>query len=178
MSDRFGSRWLSPIALVITAAALLLLMQLDATSSTPMMAWRLALAGIGLGLFQAPNTRALMGAAPESQQGMASGVFATARITGQALSVAVAGAVFASAGGAAAGSALAAQDAHLAVVVDSGRRALETATFLRGFHAALGTCAAFAALGALIALLRGPERTAEARVQAASAQSSLRTTMP
>jgi EmrB/QacA subfamily drug resistance transporter len=154
LSDRVGSRWLAPLALVITATALLLLTQIEATTPTLSMAWRLALAGVGLGLFQAPNTRALMGAAPESQQGMASGVFATARITGQALSVAVAGAVFASVGGAAAGTALAAQGAHLG---ETGQRLMETATFLRAFRAALGTCAGFAGLGALVALMRGPE---------------------
>ena len=152
LSDRVGSRWLAPLALAITTAALLLLTQLDATSPMSEIWWRLGLAGAGLGLFQSPNTRSLMSAAPESQQGMASGVFATARITGQALSVAVAGAVFATLGGAAAASALAAAPA-----ADAGRPALEAA-FLRAFHAAFVTCAAFAALGALAALVRGRER--------------------
>jgi EmrB/QacA subfamily drug resistance transporter len=158
LSDRVGSRWLAPLALTITAVALLLLTQLDATSSMTSMAWRLALAGVGLGLFQAPNTRSLMDAAPDSEQGMASGVFATTRVTGQALSVAIAGAVFASLGGAAAGTALAAQSVHGWPSGEAGQHVLEVATFLRGFHAALGTCAAFAALGALVALLRGHER--------------------
>jgi EmrB/QacA subfamily drug resistance transporter len=162
LSDRVGSRWLAPLALAITAVALLLLTQLDTTSAMSAMAWRLALAGVGLGLFQAPNARALMDAAPDTQQGMASGVFATTRITGQALSVAVAGAVFASLGGAAAGTALATQGLHLSATSDAGQHALEVATFLRGFHAALGTCAAFAAFGALLALLRGHERVAHA----------------
>ena len=157
LSDRIGSRWLAPLALAITALALLLLTQLDATTPTSAMAWRLALAGAGLGLFQAPNTSALMSAAPESEQGMASGVFATARITGQALSVAVAGAVFASLGGPAAGSAMAGTP-----VGDPARPALE-AEFLHAFHAALGTCAAFAALGAVAALFRGEERRRDTR---------------
>jgi EmrB/QacA subfamily drug resistance transporter len=151
LSDKFGSRFLAPLAMAITTAALLLLTQLDATSPISEIWWRLALAGVGLGLFQSPNARALMGAAPPSQQGMASGVFATTRITGQALSVAIAGAVFATLGGAAAGSALAAMPAS-----DAGRPALE-AVFLRAFHAAFATCAAFAALGACAALVRGPE---------------------
>jgi EmrB/QacA subfamily drug resistance transporter len=153
LSDRFGSRWLAPLALAITAAALLLLTRVDATTPVSAIVWRLALAGVGLGLFQAPNTRSLMNAAPGSQQGMASGVFATARITGQALSVAVAGAVFASLGGAAAGSVLVAGGTRLSVTTDAAL----TATFLRGFHAALATCAVFAALGALLALMRGKE---------------------
>jgi EmrB/QacA subfamily drug resistance transporter len=152
LSDRFGSRLLAPLAMAITTAALVLLTQLDATSPMSEIWWRLALAGAGLGLFQSPNARSLMGAAPQSQQGMASGVFATTRITGQALSVAVAGAVFATLGGAAAGSALALGGASFA-----GRAALES-TFLRAFHAALATCAGFAAVGALAALVRGRDR--------------------
>ncbi|MDB4874326.1 MAG: family efflux transporter permease subunit [Gemmatimonadetes bacterium] len=154
LSDRVGSRWLTPLALAITAAALLLMTQLDAASPMSAIVWRLALAGAGIGLFQAPNTSALLGAAPASQQGMASGVFATTRITGQALSIAVAGAVFATLGGAAAGSALAAPMGRGAAAGNPVHLALE-ATFQRGFHAALATCAAFAVVGALAALVRG-----------------------
>jgi EmrB/QacA subfamily drug resistance transporter len=151
LSDRVGSRWLAPLALAVTALALLLMTQIDGASPTPAIAWRLALAGAGLGLFQAPNTSALMSAAPDSEKGMASGVFATARITGQALSIAIAGAVFTGLGGAAARDALATMS-----VSDARRPALET-IFLRGFHGAFATCAAFAALGAVAALLRsGP----------------------
>jgi EmrB/QacA subfamily drug resistance transporter len=157
LSDRVGSRWLAPLALAITTVALLLLTQLDAASPMSEIWWRLALAGAGLGLFQSPNTRSLMGAAPESEQGMASGVFATTRITGQALSVAVAGAVFATLGSAAAGSALVGASAN-----DVGRPAIN-AVFLHGFHAALATCAAFAALGALAALVRGREPLAQTK---------------
>jgi hypothetical protein len=83
-------------------------------------------------------------------------VFATARITGQALSVAVAGAVFATMGGAAAGTALAARGVVAPAGGDAAQLALE-GTFLHGFHAALAVCAAFAALGALAALVRGHE---------------------
>jgi EmrB/QacA subfamily drug resistance transporter len=157
LSDRIGSRWLAPAAMAVTAIALLTLTQVDATSAMSAIVWRLALAGVGLGLFQSPNTRALMDAAPQSEQGMASGVFATTRITGQAVSVAVAGAVFGSLGGAAAGSALLMHGARVVAASGAGRAALE-ATFLRGFHTALATCAAFAALGALAALMRGDER--------------------
>jgi EmrB/QacA subfamily drug resistance transporter len=177
MSDRVGSRWLAPLALMIVAVALLLLTQLDATSSTTAIAWRLALAGTGIGLFQSPNTHSLMSAAPESEQGMASGVFATARITGQALSVAVAGALFGSLGGAAAGTALLAQTARSAAASGAGRLALE-GTFLRGFHAALATCAAFAALGALAALMRGDERATRSAPLTSSKARNIPQTIP
>jgi EmrB/QacA subfamily drug resistance transporter len=155
-SDRLGSRLIAPLGLAINAVALLLLARLDATSSTWDIVWRLALVGIGQGLFQAPNTRALMEAAPAAEQGAASGLLATARITGQALSVAVAGAVFLGLGGAA-GASLIAHRANGGHLSGPGVQGLES-TFLHGLHAALTVCAAFAAVGSLAALVRGRER--------------------
>lgn len=154
-SDRLGSRLIAPLGLAINAVALFLLARLDATSSTGDIAWRLALAGIGQGLFQAPNTRAVMEAAPATEQGAASGILATARITGQALSVALSGAVFLGLGGSA-GAALVASRGNAGPAGLAVPQRLE-ATFLHGFHAALTVCSAFAALGALAALVRGKE---------------------
>jgi hypothetical protein len=135
--------------------ALLLLSQLDTTSSTWDIVWRLGLMGIGQGLFQAPNTRALMESAPAAEQGAASGLLATARVAGQALSVAVAGAVFLGLGGSAGASLIGLESAG----AQSSGPALDAleATFLRGFRAAVTVCAGFAALGALTALVRGKE---------------------
>jgi hypothetical protein len=121
--------------------------------------WRLGLVGVGQGLFQAPNTRALMEAAPATAQGAASGLLAISRIAGQALSVAVAGAVFPGLGGSA-GAALLALKANAAHLSGPVTEPLES-TFLHGFHAALTVCAAFAALGALAALVRGKESRGE-----------------
>jgi EmrB/QacA subfamily drug resistance transporter len=163
-SDRLGSRLIAPLGLAINAVALFLLAGLDATSSTWDIVWRLGLAGVGQGLFQAPNTRAVMEAAPAVEQGAASGILATARITGQALSVAVAGAVFLALGGSA-GAALIVSRGN------GGHSGLATAqtlesTFLHGFHAALTVCSAFAAVGALAALVRGKElRDSQAKIR-------------
>jgi EmrB/QacA subfamily drug resistance transporter len=153
-SDRLGSRLIAPLGLATNAVAIALLAQLDASSSTSDIVWRLALAGIGQGLFQAPNTRALMEAAPAAEQGAASGLLATSRVAGQALSVAVAGAVFLGLGGSS-GAALVAQrsSAHPG---GPAMGQLES-TFLHGFQAALMVCSAFAALGAVAALVRGKE---------------------
>jgi EmrB/QacA subfamily drug resistance transporter len=159
-SDRLGSRLIAPLGLAINAVALFLLARLDATSSTWDIVWRLALAGVGQGLFQAPNTRALMEAAPATEQGTASGLLATARITGQALSVAVAGAVFLGLGGSA-GAALLAYRARGGHLTSPAAEPLES-TFLHAFHAALTVCSAFAAVGALAALVRGRERRSSA----------------
>jgi DHA2 family multidrug resistance protein-like MFS transporter len=45
--------------------------------------WRMAMCGVGFGFFQAPNLKAIMGSAPPSRAGGASGIVATARLMGQ-----------------------------------------------------------------------------------------------
>jgi EmrB/QacA subfamily drug resistance transporter len=56
LADRMGSRSLAAGGLAIACVGLLLLAKLDAHSSTCESIWRLALTGLGQGLFQAPNT--------------------------------------------------------------------------------------------------------------------------
>jgi EmrB/QacA subfamily drug resistance transporter len=170
-SDRRGSRLVAPLGLAINAVALFLLGRLDTTSSTWDIVWRLGLAGVGQGLFQAPNVRALMGAAPATEQGAASGLLATARITGQALSVAVAGAVFLGLGGSAGAALLALRTSGTQLSGLAAERL--QSTFLHGFHASLTVCAGFAALGALAALVRGEESRKVRGSTPASGQSQI-----
>ncbi len=59
-----------------------------------MAALGLAVAGFGTGTFISPNTSALLGSAPKSRQGIASGVQATARNFGMVLGLGMAGAIF------------------------------------------------------------------------------------
>jgi EmrB/QacA subfamily drug resistance transporter len=169
VADRFGSRLIAPLGMATTAMALALLARLDAASSTWDIAWRLGLAGIGQGLFQAPNTRSLMEAAPATEQGEASGLLATARLTGQASSIAVAGAVFMGLGGTAGARLL----AHRAAGPLSGPaiEALET-TFLQGLHAAFTVSAAFAALAALVRGRDRPHSSGDSRQAGVMATSS------
>jgi DHA2 family multidrug resistance protein-like MFS transporter len=49
----------------------------------------MALCGVGFGFFQAPNIKAIMGSAPAARAGGASGIVATARLTGQATGAAL-----------------------------------------------------------------------------------------
>jgi hypothetical protein len=79
------------------------------------------------------------------------------------LSVALAGAVFASLGGTAAGSMLVAQRAGQALA--AAEVAALQATFLHSFHAALVVSAAVAALGIGTALVRGDEKRAPGRAK-------------
>ncbi len=154
LADRLGSRWLSPVGLAIACLGLFLVSQINAQSSALDIIWRLAVIGIGQGLFQSPNTRTMMGAAPRNAQGEASGLLATGRVIGQSMSVALTGTVFAALGGAAAGTLLSSPQAQS--LSTTSMHALQQ-TFVSSFHAALLVCAAFAALGIFTALARGKE---------------------
>jgi MFS family permease len=154
LADRLGSRWLSPVGLATACLGLFLLSQLNAHSAPWDIMWRLAVTGIGQGLFMSPNTRTMMGAAPRTAQGEASGLLATGRVLGQSMSVALGGTIFAALGGATAGTLLSSPQAqHLPLTSIIGLQN----TFVTSFHAALLACAAFAALGIFTALARGSE---------------------
>jgi MFS family permease len=78
----------------VLAGGLFLLSGIGPETALWMVALYLAIAGSGTGTFISPNTSALMGAAPRSRQGIASGVMATARNFGMVLGVGLAGAIF------------------------------------------------------------------------------------
>lgn len=155
LADRIGTRWLAATGLAIACVGLVLISDLTANSSIFDIVWRLIVIGFGQALFQSPNNSALMGAAPRRQQGSAAGFLATGRVIGQSLSVALAGAIFASLGGAAAGGALVALR-HSRHASPEQIAALEQA-FIDGFHAAFLVCAAIAAVGVFTSLVRGNE---------------------
>jgi EmrB/QacA subfamily drug resistance transporter len=158
LADRVGSRWLAPGGLAIACLGLLLLGQLTATSSVWDIILPLVVVGIGQGLFQSPNTRTIMAAAPRQEQGEASGILSTGRVIGQSLSVALAGAVFAAFGAAAAGNLLETQRHTLS----AAQVAALQQTFVGGLHTAFVVCAAVAAIGVVTALTRGGEHGEDA----------------
>ncbi|MGW0761778.1 MFS transporter, partial [Streptomyces sp. NPDC002814] len=103
----------------LTAAGLLLLVPLGDGWSPPDLAWRLALAGIGMGLNGGPTQALVMGAAPPDRAATAGSAVQLARSLGFTLGPALATAAWGLAGpggdGARAGLALAATAACLAV---------------------------------------------------------------
>jgi DHA2 family multidrug resistance protein-like MFS transporter len=84
LSDRYESGLLAGLGLLVLCAGVLALLWMPAAPSTVDIAWRMAVCGTGFGLFQAPNMKAIMGSAPRERAGGASGIVATARLTGQA----------------------------------------------------------------------------------------------
>ena len=152
LADRFGTRWLAAGGLAIACIGLFFISQLNAQSSIWDIIWRLVLIGVGQAMFQSPNNSALMGAAPRGQQGSASGFLATGRVVGQSVSVALAGAIFASLGGATAGALLISHHVPPSQVPELQQ------TFANGFHVAFIVCASIAAIGVLTSLVRGKEK--------------------
>lgn len=94
LSDRIGSRILATLGMLVLTGGLVLLAFLAPHGPIASIAAALGVVGLGVGMFVAPNNSALMGAAPRTRQGIASGVLATARNVGMVLGVGLAGAVF------------------------------------------------------------------------------------
>ena len=94
LSDRFGSRRLTTGGLALLVTGLLLLARSGPATPLSQVAATLALCGLGLGCFIAPNNSRLLGAAPRQRQGIASGVMAAARNVGMVVGVGIAGAVY------------------------------------------------------------------------------------
>jgi EmrB/QacA subfamily drug resistance transporter len=92
-SDRIGTRSLAFCGMVIAAFGLFLLSGLNESADAFDVIWRLSVVGLGIGMFQSPNNSAVMGSAPESQLGVASGILTAMRNVGMVLGLAVSGAV-------------------------------------------------------------------------------------
>ncbi|MBB5703070.1 DHA2 family multidrug resistance protein-like MFS transporter [Ochrobactrum daejeonense] len=88
LSDRHSPAILGLVGLVTFAAGLALVGMLPDRPTIPDICWRLAICGVGFGLFQAPNNRMMITATPRSRSGAASGMLGTARLLGQSLGAA------------------------------------------------------------------------------------------
>jgi DHA2 family multidrug resistance protein-like MFS transporter len=81
--ERVPAGLLGGIGLAIFAGGLASLALLPAQPAAVDVVWRMALAGFGFGLFQTPNNRTMIAAAPRERTGGASGMLGTARLLGQ-----------------------------------------------------------------------------------------------
>jgi DHA2 family multidrug resistance protein-like MFS transporter len=98
LSDRYAAGLLCGLGLVVLAIGMVLLATLPASPGVMNIVWRMVICGLGFGFFQTPNIRAIMSSAPSDRSGGASGIVATARLTGQTLGAASAALCFALAG--------------------------------------------------------------------------------
>jgi len=98
LADRFAVGLLGGIGLTTLAIGMALLVLMPEHPSIPDIIWRTMVCGCGFGFFQTPNMRALMTSGPAHRRGGASGIAASARLTGQALGAALAALCFGLAG--------------------------------------------------------------------------------
>lgn len=88
-ADRHGARVLSVIGLVVSAAGMAGMATLQVGTPYWLTALWLLISGIGSGMFNSPNTAAMMGAVPVHRRGIAGSTRMMLQNTGSVLSIAV-----------------------------------------------------------------------------------------
>lgn len=95
LADRYSAGLLGGMGLFCFALGLLSFAFLPEHPTYLDLGWRMALSGFGFGIFQSPNNRAMLSAAPKERSGGASGMLGTARLLGQTTGAALAALLFA-----------------------------------------------------------------------------------
>ena len=98
LSDRYSAGLLGGLGLVLLGLGMMLLAVLPANPGVANIVWRMVVCGVGFGLFQTPNMKAIMTSAPPHRSGSASGIVASARLIGQTTGAALAALCFSLAG--------------------------------------------------------------------------------
>lgn len=99
LADRYPAGILGGIGLSVLAGGFVLLALLPADPATTAVMWRVAVCGIGFGLFQSPNSRAIVVSAPRERSGGAGAIQGTSRLLGQSIGAALVALVFGATGG-------------------------------------------------------------------------------
>jgi MFS family permease len=159
-SDRLGPRWPASAGMAVMVLGLLSLTELPIHFAIPDLVWRLVLLGIGQGMFMSPNSSAVLGSVPRPRVGTASGTLAQMRVNGQALGIALSGAIVATR-----------LPIHLADLSHGAPTSAIKAAALEGaIHDAFVVAALVCCVGIVTSLIRGSSRpghgTAEAPLAA------------
>lgn len=91
---RYPDGLLGGVGLALLATGLALLAALPAEPGNADIVWRMALCGMGFGLFQSPNNHTIVTSPPPHRSGAASGMLGTARLTGQTLGAVLLAGIF------------------------------------------------------------------------------------
>jgi DHA2 family multidrug resistance protein-like MFS transporter len=95
LADRYSAAGLlASLGLLVMAAGVALVAIEPADPSAADVAWRLAVCGLGFGLFQSPNNKVIISSAPRERSGGASGLQSTGRLLGQSVGTALMAVVF------------------------------------------------------------------------------------
>jgi EmrB/QacA subfamily drug resistance transporter len=154
LSDRYGSRWLSTIGLACTLVAQLWMASFSVTVPYATLGVALALLGTGNGLFNSPNTSAVMGSVPVNRRGVAAGMRTLLLNSGQTLAIATAMVILSTVmsyqllAGLFTGSA-------------TGAQSINGQVFMQGFQKVFIFSAAISAVAIVCSSLRGSEEKEE-----------------
>jgi EmrB/QacA subfamily drug resistance transporter len=146
-ADRRGSRMLAALGMLVSAFALAAMTTLEQGSPYWQTVLWLGLVGIGSGMFNSPNTAAMMGTVPPNRRGIAAGARMMLQNTGAVLSIAFVLAVV---------TAAVPKDVLFKIFsgLASGLPSAQLELFIQNMHTALWVLAATSLIGAGVSLLR------------------------
>jgi MFS family permease len=146
-ADRRGSRTLAALGMVVTAGGLAAMTVLQPHSAYWESAVWLGVVGIGSGMFNSPNTAAMMGTVPANRRGIAAGARVMLQNTGAVISIAFVMAVV---------TAAIPKDVLFKIFsgLAKGLTDAQLAPFITNMHTALWVLAAVSLTGAFVSMLR------------------------
>ena len=158
-ADRHGSRTLAAGGMIVSAVGLALMTTLVVDSPYWQSSLWLLLVGIGSGMFNSPNTAAMMGVVPANRRGVAAGARMMLQNTGAVLSIAFVMAIV---------TAAVPKDVLLQIFsgLATGLSDARLDPFIQNMHTALWVLAATSVVGAGVSLLRPSNRTVAEAVPA------------
>ena len=146
-ADRHGSRALAALGMLVGAVGLALMTLLEPHSPYWQSSLYLLLVGIGSGMFNSPNTAAMMGTVPAERRGIAAGARTVVQNTGAVISIAFVIAVI---------TAAVPKDVLFKIFsgLSQGLSDAKLEPFIHNMHTALWVLAATSVIGAGVSLLR------------------------
>jgi EmrB/QacA subfamily drug resistance transporter len=158
-ADRHGSRALAAAGMVVSAVGLALMTTLQVHTPYWQSGLWLLIVGIGSGMFNSPNTAAMMGTVPAHRRGIAAGARTMLQNTGAVLSIAFVLAIITSA---------VPKNVLFQIFsgLTSGLSDAQLDPFISNMHVALWVLAATSVVGAVVSLLR-PSHDAQQQAEAA-----------
>ncbi len=151
LADRYGSRELATLGMIVTAIGLAGLMTLAVDTPYWQLAlWQLVI-GAGSGLFNSPNTSAVMGVVPPEKRGIGAGTRMMLTQTGFIVSIALA-----------IGLVTSAMDPKVLVAIFSGAQVggqgIDLDPFISALHIAFAAGVVASIIGAVVSAMRGEHR--------------------
>jgi EmrB/QacA subfamily drug resistance transporter len=146
-ADRHGSRALAAMGMVVSAVGLAGMTTLDVHTPFWQSALWLAVVGVGSGMFNSPNTAAMMGTVPPKRRGIAAGARTMLQNTGAVISIAFVLAII---------TAAVPKDVLFKIFsgLTQGLSDAKLAPFIANMHTALWVLAATSLVGAGVSMLR------------------------